>query len=176
MQKNSNSETSLPPSDANFSEPDAHEARPPDHELAGSVVAAWYGPLPPPTLLAEFDKVIPGAAERILTLAERQAAHRQSLEAKEQVLREIQTRQDFELSRDALVKEFRIAAVGTISAFVLSMTTVLLSFWAIFHGYSIEGSILGGGTIAALVGAFIYGSHMRKRGDSPPAGGSSTPE
>jgi uncharacterized membrane protein len=143
-------------------------------EVASSVLAAWYGPLPPPSLLAEFDKVIPGGAERIFALAERQAGHRQKLEEKEQILREDQARQEFELSRDALAKEFRIATLGAVSAFILSMTTVFLSFWAIFHGYPLEGSLLGGGTIAALVGAFLYGSHIKKRVGDPPAATSKT--
>ncbi|MGC9031129.1 MAG: DUF2335 domain-containing protein [Desulfomonilaceae bacterium] len=132
-------------------------------DAPASVLAAWYGPLPPPQVLAEFDRVIPGGAERILALAERQAAHRQNLERKEQALHEARSLQEFELSREALTKEFRIAISGVASAFALSMTTLILSFVAIFHGYSVEGSLLGGGAIAALVGAFIYGSRMKKQ-------------
>jgi len=38
------------------------------------------GPLPPPSMLAEYDRIIPGAAERILNLAEQQTKHRIELE------------------------------------------------------------------------------------------------
>jgi uncharacterized membrane protein len=46
------------------------------------VEAAWAysGPLPPPSMLRGYDAVIPGAAERILSLAEREATHRHWLD------------------------------------------------------------------------------------------------
>ena len=36
----------------------------------------WQGPLPPPQQLAEYEKVHPGLAERIIQMAERQQNHR----------------------------------------------------------------------------------------------------
>jgi uncharacterized membrane protein len=42
----------------------------------------FSGPIPPPTLLAEYNKVVPNAAERILAMAEKQSEHRQFLEKK----------------------------------------------------------------------------------------------
>jgi uncharacterized membrane protein len=36
----------------------------------------WTGPLPPPAALEQFERVIPGSAERILQMAEREQAHR----------------------------------------------------------------------------------------------------
>ncbi len=40
----------------------------------------FRGPIPPPALLLEYDEVLPGAADRILTMAESQARHRQEME------------------------------------------------------------------------------------------------
>jgi len=40
------------------------------------------GPLPPPSLYAGYEEVIPGSAERILKLTEREQSHRQELEMK----------------------------------------------------------------------------------------------
>jgi hypothetical protein len=37
----------------------------------------WTGPLPPPSAVREYETILPGTCERILTLTERQAAHRQ---------------------------------------------------------------------------------------------------
>ncbi|MBY0460111.1 MAG: DUF2335 domain-containing protein, partial [Gemmataceae bacterium] len=50
-----------------------------DQESAGSVVigASFQGPLPPPAILAQYNQVLDGAAERIFQMAEKQAAHRQ---------------------------------------------------------------------------------------------------
>src|SRR5882724_4075469 len=36
----------------------------------------WTGPLPPPAALEQFERVIPGGAERILRMAELEQAHR----------------------------------------------------------------------------------------------------
>lgn len=42
----------------------------------------FQGPLPPPEILLKYNEVLPGAAERIIAMAERNQAHRQMLEAK----------------------------------------------------------------------------------------------
>ena len=43
---------------------------------------SFSGPLPPPGLLAQYNDVIPNGAERLMVMAEKQSAHRESLEAK----------------------------------------------------------------------------------------------
>jgi len=40
------------------------------------------GPLPPPQDFAEYEQTLPGVADRILSMAEKQAGHRQALENK----------------------------------------------------------------------------------------------
>ena len=42
----------------------------------------WSGPLPPPTLLAEYNDAVPDGAERIVSMVERQTAHRMEMEAR----------------------------------------------------------------------------------------------
>jgi uncharacterized membrane protein len=36
----------------------------------------WQGPLPPPGALRQFDEIIPGGAQRIFEMVEREQAHR----------------------------------------------------------------------------------------------------
>lgn len=50
--------------------------------LAFSRTTSYSGPIPPPAMLKEYDDAVPGAASRILDLAERQADHRMDLEKK----------------------------------------------------------------------------------------------
>jgi len=40
----------------------------------------FQGPIPPPAVLEAYERLVPGAAERILGLTERQASHRQDIE------------------------------------------------------------------------------------------------
>jgi uncharacterized membrane protein len=42
---------------------------------SGLISAAFYGPLPPPNLVAGYENVSPGAAERIIKMAEKEAEH-----------------------------------------------------------------------------------------------------
>jgi uncharacterized membrane protein len=42
--------------------------------------SSWQGPIPPPDALREFNEIIPDGANRILSMAERQSAHRIELE------------------------------------------------------------------------------------------------
>ena len=45
-------------------------------------VSRFSGPLPPPQMLGEYEKVLPGSADRIIKLAEENAQHRQVWESK----------------------------------------------------------------------------------------------
>lgn len=49
-----------------------------------TVKASYFhsGPLPDPRSLERYEEVVPGAAERIIILAEKQAAHRQKIESR----------------------------------------------------------------------------------------------
>lgn len=51
-------------------------------QITGQITTTSYsGPVPPPTLLKEYNEIVPGGAERILSMAERQSAHRIDLES-----------------------------------------------------------------------------------------------
>ena len=43
-------------------------------------VETFQGPIPPPSVLEAYEKILPGAAERILKMAENQSTHRQEIE------------------------------------------------------------------------------------------------
>jgi uncharacterized membrane protein len=60
------------------------------------VSAGWSGPLPPPAALDEFNRIVPGAAERIFAQFEAEGAHR----------RELELRQSKFLVRDVHVGQF----------------------------------------------------------------------
>ncbi len=163
MAKNNKSKTSLPLSDQTST-----ASLSPESEVSGEhppgtlVAAAWSGPIPPPSILADYDAIVSGAADRILAMAERQSAHRQSMEVRDQALRETQARQDFELNRDAQAKTYYTHLLGNISAALVALTFIVGSFWLISMGYSTPGTILGGVSLVSLVAVFIYGSRLRK--------------
>lgn len=103
------------------------------------------GPIPHPEMLREYDMVCPGAAERIIKMAEDQAAHRQYLE------------------KTTVETQAYNSKMGVIFGFVLGMTTVIAgALVAVFsHPWSGFFSSISG--IAVLAGVFVYGKYANKK-------------
>ena len=126
------------------------DARPVERPQATTVVAhtaqltLTAGPLPSPEMLAQYDAVVPGAAERILVMAERQADHRMSLEA--------QTVQG----------EQRRSAWGLAAGFILTLVVLGCSFFLVLKGHEWPGSSLAGLNIVVLAGLFVHGHRIRR--------------
>ena len=74
------------------------------------IEAQCAGPLPPPEAFQRYEEILPGAAERILKMAEKQAEHRQRLEEK------------------IVNAEIRDARLGLIFGFLIGLTTCRRSY------------------------------------------------
>ena len=105
---------------------------------------SYMGPLPPPELFAQYEQILPGAADRILNMAERQSLHRQTKEL-------IQVKTE---SRDSLL--------GIISAFLISVITIIAGVYVIKSGHAVSGTILGTTGLVSLVSVFIYGTRNKQ--------------
>lgn len=119
---------------------------PPDSVVLQSVTAT-SGPLPDPRALAEYDRIHPGFAERIVAMAEKQAEHRQSLEAS------IVSAQVGDV--DAVRKERRLGQVLGITA-VLA-TLIVAAFVGTVGQGPWAASIIASVPMAGLVVAFMAG-------------------
>ncbi|MFH1187948.1 MAG: DUF2335 domain-containing protein [bacterium] len=104
----------------------------------------FSGPLPHPFILQEYDKIIPGAAERILKMAEEQSKHRKTLEVK------------------VIESDINNSKLGLIFGLIIGLAGIGGSVVASIYGRQIISGILGVGTIGSLVGVFVYGSQQRK--------------
>jgi len=63
----------------------------PDDEPQKSVVIPeskeeFAGPIPPPSMMKQYEETLPGSADRILKMAENQSEHRQWMEKKNYLL------------------------------------------------------------------------------------------
>lgn len=111
---------------------------------ASMSVEAFHGPIPSPAVLEAYEKLVPGAAERILRMAENQANHRQTIE-------KIVVKSG---SRDSLW--------GIIVAAVIAVCAFAWSTYALSIGLT-AGAITGIlATISGFVGAFIYGKRSTR--------------
>ena len=87
--------------------------------------------------------MVPGSAERIIKTAEGQFVHRTELERK-------LIESDIVRSKWGQILGFIIAIVGLLGTVVVSI-----------FGSGVVGAVIGVGTLASLVGVFMYGSKTR---------------
>ncbi len=109
------------------------------------VTAAFSGPLPPPDILRQYDAVIPGAAERILKMAEEQDQHRRRLESA------------------AIAAGHSDARLGLILGFIIVFGFIGVATYAISKGASLVGLSMVIADLAALLGAYVYGKRSIER-------------
>ena len=121
-----------------------------EQHLEFSAVAAeqYAGPLPHPSHLKQFEEIRPGAADRIIKMAERQAAHRQELESR------------------IILSNLKLEAKGQWFAFGITLAIVGGGFYVISQGYSIAGLVPMIGAIATLAGVFVYGKRKSRNNQS----------
>lgn len=107
---------------------------------------SFAGPLPHPTILENYDRIMPGAAERILGMAERQSTHRQEIE------------------KDVIRSEVFKARVGTVLGFVLILVAIIAGTWLILQDKQISGLVTIVTAISAPAVALITLQRKEKKG------------
>ena len=110
------------------------------------IVEQRAGPIPPPDDLARYDEIIPSGADRIMAMAEQEAAHRLQLENKVVEAR----------IRDAGAAR-REKSFGQFFAFITAMTAVISGSIVAAMGQPYAGAAIGGVSVGGLITAFIYG-------------------
>lgn len=108
-------------------------------------VSQFSGPIPHPDQLAGYEQIMPGLANRIVTMAEVQAIHRQALEKAHMKTG----------SRDSLL--------GLIFGFFIALLAIGGGTYCIAIGREIGGSLLSGGGLASVVSVFVYGSQLKRK-------------
>lgn len=100
---------------------------------------SFIGPLPPPEVLASYEAIQPGFAERIVRLAESEAEHRRAQE------------------RRALMAEIWEVRLGQIFGLLIGALTIVAGAWTAAQGHPITGGVIGTAGVAGLVSVFIVG-------------------
>ncbi len=92
------------------------------------------GPIPPPGMMRGYEDVLPGSADRILSMAEFAQRHRARYENQ-----------------------------GMLLAFVVALILIALSAYAVSLGFAWQSVGVVIGSIASTAGTFIYSNHNRAR-------------
>ena len=107
--------------------------------------AYFRGPLPPPAVLAAYERIHPGAADRIFTLAERQILHRHRLET------------------DSLQGALRVEARGQWCALVVVLAGMLFGALLTYTGHGSAGLLAMLTPLAGVAAAFLHSRHAQSR-------------
>jgi uncharacterized membrane protein len=110
----------------------------PEPQTGELVMGRWSGPLPPPAALEQFERASPGAADRILKMAEREEEHRQSLE------------------RTMTTSEVKARDRGQFLGFAIAAITLLGGIWLVYEGKDWPGLVAILTPLVGLVGLFVY--------------------
>lgn len=116
----------------------------PSHSIARTQVALRSAPLPHPSELEAYEAILPGAAERIFLMFESQSNHRRQLEI------------------TALSIEGRNSLLGIIAGWFIGFFGLLVAGFCVYTGHDTAGGVIGGVSLASLVGTFIYGTRERR--------------
>jgi uncharacterized membrane protein len=99
------------------------------------IAESFSGPIPHPYIIEGYEKVLPGSADRILSMAETQAKHRQDLE----ILR--------------MKSDIRNERIGMVLSFIMILTVLLVGTILLLNNKQVEGlaTLLGGGGILVAI-------------------------
>ena len=111
----------------------------------------YFGPIPDPKTLEQYDAVLPGAADRILSMAERQATHRQSLETATEA--GVRTEMEDESKR---------ANLGLWLGVIACVFLIACGTFLVYNGHDWAGTTMIVATIVGIVGTFVWGSRTGK--------------
>ncbi len=118
-------------------------------QIANVLSAQFVGPIPPPNIIERYERILPGSADRIISMAEKEQNFEHKMREK-MVDAQISDRDRYREERKSGQKNaFRIGVVGIVGAVFLG---VFGNPWA--------SGVLSGGTVAALVGSFLYDKNL----------------
>lgn len=112
-----------------------------------SGMISYSGPLPPPGMLAGYDDICPGAADRIIGMAEKEQLHRHDMDRR--IVRGAERH-----SLYGLVAGTFIASLGFICATVLGC----------YGQYGLAAAWFAG-TVGPVIGIAVYGIYQRRKQD-----------
>lgn len=121
-------------------------SRPNSHLEAKQIqIQSFKVPLPAPEMLAQYDQIVPGSAEKIIQLWEEQVHHRMNLEQK------------------AISADISQSRLGSILGFVIAMTAIVCGTILAYLGRPTEGIAAIITALGGIIGAYVWGSYQRRK-------------
>ena len=112
-------------------------------------ITEFSGPIPPPEIIEKYEKISSGAADRIITMAEKQSQHRQELE------------------KEIVKNEGRDSFLGVVFAFIISIACLIAGVIVsvLTPQNAGIGAVFGISGLGSVVCSFIQGTRMKRLSD-----------
>lgn len=108
-------------------------------EVREEFFSSFSGPLPPPTILKQYEEIILGAANRILVMAEENANDRRRI------------------NQQIIDADIGSSSKGQTLGFILSVLFIIAAVICSFVDQPIPASFLGVGGFSSIVSIFVLG-------------------
>ena len=115
-----------------------------------SFEATFASPLPPPQFLDAYESTLPGAADRILSLTEREARHRHEMVA------------------ELVSAEVHQTRWVPLYILMLALVTMVFAVIALLAGYPVVGTLIAVLDLGGVAGSYLYGIWKSARDDEGP--------
>ena len=109
-----------------------------DGQVMLSATSITQGPLPPAQDFALYENALPGSADRIITMAEKQMEHRHLTENK------------------LLNANIKLNYFGLFANIILGITPLICAVIIAINGYALAASLIGTGGILSFGGFSLY--------------------
>jgi len=104
----------------------------------------WQGPLPPPQQLERFNEIVPGAADRLIRMAEKQQDHR------------------IETEKLVIKSQLTQSGRGQIFGLVIGLSGMALAAFLGYLDMAGPAAAVGAATVTGLAIAFIHGKAQER--------------
>jgi len=105
----------------------------------------FSGPLPPPEVLEEFNRIVPGSARRIFDLVETQSRHR------------------IDLERRVIDSDISRSRAGLWMGLVVSLAAICGGVYVAVTVSPTAGATIATASVVGLAGVFVYGTYSRRQ-------------
>ncbi len=105
----------------------------------------YRGPLPTANELGKYEQTCKGAADRIISMAEKQAEHRQNIET------------------IAIKAATERSILGVKYAYRIAIAAFFLAGFCFYFDHAVAGGVIFGSTLISIISAFIYGTSSNKQ-------------
>ena len=136
--------------------PIAKVEEPPLVQVKTEMVEEYSGLIPHPRIVEGYEKICPGAADRILKMAEEELVHKRELEKKEED-------SIIECRKLDLKSDIWTNILATIFAFLLLFTTIVVAGVLLLKGKKLEGLSTLMGVVVTCIGSAFWKRYINSK-------------